>query len=30
MEIGSRRVVFANRSAHPDAAWVTRQMRNVT
>jgi hypothetical protein len=29
LEIGSRRVVFCNATAHPDSAWVAQQARNV-
>ena len=29
LEIGSRRVVFCNATAHPDSAWVGQQARNV-
>ena len=30
LEIGSRRVIFCNGSAHPDSAWVAQQARNVS
>jgi len=30
MEIGSRRILYANCTAHPNAAWVTQQARNLT
>jgi putative transposase len=29
LEIGSRRVIFCNATAHPDSAWVAQQARNV-
>ena len=29
LEIGSRRVVFCNATAHPDSAWVAQQARNL-
>jgi putative transposase len=29
LEIGSRRVVFCNATAHPDSVWVAQQARNV-
>jgi len=30
LEIGSRRILYANCTAHPNAAWVTQQARNLT
>src|SRR6266699_620766 len=30
MEIGSRRILYANCTAHPNAAWVTQQARNLS
>ena len=29
IELGSRRLLFANCTANPDSAWVTQQARNV-
>jgi hypothetical protein len=29
LEIGSRRMLFYNATAHPDSAWVAQQARNV-
>jgi putative transposase len=29
IELGSRRLLFANCTTHPDSAWVTQQARNV-
>ncbi len=29
LEIGSRRVIFCNATAHPDSTWVAQQARNV-
>jgi putative transposase len=29
LEIGSRRTIFCNATAHPDSAWVAQQARNV-
>jgi putative transposase len=29
LEIGSRRVIFCNATAHPNSAWVAPQARNV-
>ncbi len=30
LEIGSRRILYANCTAHPNAAWVTQQARNLS
>ena len=30
MEIHSRRILYANCTAHPNSAWVTQQARNLT
>ena len=30
LEIGSRRILYANCTAHPNAAWVAQQARNLT
>ncbi len=29
MDIASRRLVFANATAHPDGSWVEQQARNL-
>lgn len=30
LEISSRRILYANCTAHPNSAWVTQQSRNLT